>query len=372
MKFGIYVEQQCPPGKSHRQLTDEILEQIVNADRQGFDTYATIEHYFFQEFGISANPMAMFAAAAQLTGRIRFRTALHVVPLHNPLVLASEIAQTVLLTGGRYDVGVGRGHAWVYTKSGIPVAESRPRYDEAVEIMQRAWREERFSFSGRFWDVQDVTVNPRLDPFPPPRLWTGGTSPSTFPMAGERGWGMMCPPLLPFEGMREGLRAYRAAAEGAGHEPELMYIRPVWVEEDPAAARREFEDHLRDFVRFNAVPVYSLHEPALRPELDAAGFQFYTSGTLESLTRLTWEELTAGEGGAGIAFVGSPEEVADKVAWLFDEAGITEFCLLSNLGGIPSWKALKLQERFAQEVIPLVKQRSRRWREHLEREPAGA
>jgi hypothetical protein len=53
------------------------------------------------------------------------------------------------------------------------------------------------------------------------------------------------------------------------------------------------------------------------------------------------------------------------VAWCFDEAGISELTVLSNLGGIPPWKAMKIQERFSKEVIPLVKQRSRRWREHL-------
>ena len=77
MRFGIYAEIQTPPGKPHYDMTWEIMRQIEHADEVGFDVYSTIDHHFFQKFSISANPLAMFAAAAQRTKRIRFRTALH-------------------------------------------------------------------------------------------------------------------------------------------------------------------------------------------------------------------------------------------------------------------------------------------------------
>jgi len=88
MRFGIYVEMQAPPGKSHYELTWEIFQQIEHADRAGFDVYSVIDHHFFPKFSISANPLALFAAAAQRTQRIRFRTALHTLPLENPMRLA--------------------------------------------------------------------------------------------------------------------------------------------------------------------------------------------------------------------------------------------------------------------------------------------
>ena len=77
MRFGIYCEIQTPPGKSHYDMTWEVMRQIEHADDCGFDVYSVIDHHFFQKFSISANPLAMFAAAAQRTKRIRFRTALH-------------------------------------------------------------------------------------------------------------------------------------------------------------------------------------------------------------------------------------------------------------------------------------------------------
>ena len=67
MRFSLYSELQLHPGKTPEQLYAEVLEQIVNADRLGFDCYAAIEHFFFPKFSISTNPTALFAAAAQRT-----------------------------------------------------------------------------------------------------------------------------------------------------------------------------------------------------------------------------------------------------------------------------------------------------------------
>ena len=94
MRFGIYCEIQTPPGKPHPEMIWEIMRQIEHADECGFDVYSVIDHHFFQKFSISANPLAMFAAAAQRTSRIRFRTALHTLPLENPMRLAGMIAET--------------------------------------------------------------------------------------------------------------------------------------------------------------------------------------------------------------------------------------------------------------------------------------
>src|SRR5437764_11129209 len=145
MKFSIYSELQSWPGKSPQQLYGEVLEQIVNADRLGYDAYSAIEHFFFPKFGASPDPLTMFAAAAERTRDIRFRTLVHVLPFHNPAVLASRIAAADVLTGGRYEFGVGRGHGWIPSKAGVPLAETRDRYEESLEILFQALKHERFS-----------------------------------------------------------------------------------------------------------------------------------------------------------------------------------------------------------------------------------
>src|SRR5438105_9277745 len=199
MRFGIYAEMQTPPGKSHYDLTWEILRQIEHADAVGFDVYSVIDHHFFQKFSISANPLAMFAAAAQRTQRIRFRTALHTLPLENPMRLAGMIAEADILTHGRLECGLGRGHAWLFGPSAMPLEESRPRYNEAIDILQLAFTQEKFSYDGKYYKVKDVTVVPRPLQKPYPKFYTGGTSDITYEMAGAKGWGIFVPPLLPWK-----------------------------------------------------------------------------------------------------------------------------------------------------------------------------
>src|SRR5262249_52088259 len=102
MRFSIYTEVQSWPGISYDRLYGEVLEQIENADRLGYDAYAAVEHFFFPKFSASANPFGLFGMAASRTRRINFRTMLHVLPYHNPLVLAAMIHEFSLLTRGRY------------------------------------------------------------------------------------------------------------------------------------------------------------------------------------------------------------------------------------------------------------------------------
>src|SRR4029077_15726184 len=127
------------------------------------------------KFSVSAHPTALFAAAAQRTKQIHFRTMLHALPYHNPMVLASAIAVTELLPGGRYEWGVGRGHGWIPEKAGIPLDEhARPRYEEAVDLLPQALDNEEFSFHGEYFDVDPSHVVPFVKE--PYRVYLGGTS----------------------------------------------------------------------------------------------------------------------------------------------------------------------------------------------------
>ncbi len=278
MRFGIYCEMQSPPGKSHYDLTWEIMRQIEHADAVGFDVYSIIDHHFFPKFSISANPLAMFAAAAQRTRRIRFRTALHTLPLENPMRLAGMIAEADILTGGRLECGLGRGHAWLFAPSALPLEESRPRYNEAIDILELAFTKEKFSYDGQFYKIKDVSVVPQPLQKPHPKFYTGGTSDVTYQMAGERGWGIFVPPLLPWKVLEAPLNIYKKACAARGHTPDIVYIRPVYLDEDEKLVRKEVETALHNFLAFNASPVDSLQEEAVKAELRAKGYGFYASG----------------------------------------------------------------------------------------------
>lgn len=353
MRFGIYVEIQTPPGKPHAEMIWEILRQIEHADQAGFDVYSAIDHHFFPKFSISANPLAMFAAAAQRTRRIRFRTALHTLPLENPARLAGQIAEADILTQGRLECGLGRGHAWLYEPSSVPLEESRPRYEEAIEILLRAWTQEKFSFEGKFYKMKDVSVVPRPLQKPHPPLYTGGTSDVTYQMAGERGWGIFVPPLLPWKVLEAPLNIYKKACAEHGHQPNIVYIRPVYLDldDDEKQIRRDVEQALLNFLAFNASPVESLQSESKKAELRAKGYGFYASGALESLTQLTYEQIVEQE----IAFIGTPEKVIGQIRALQQKGGIGELAIVANFGGLEHWKSIKTQELFARHVMAALR-----------------
>jgi alkanesulfonate monooxygenase SsuD/methylene tetrahydromethanopterin reductase-like flavin-dependent oxidoreductase (luciferase family) len=345
MRFGLYAEMQTPLNKSHVETYRELMRQMEHADQVGFDVYSIIEHHFFQQFSISANPLALICAVAQKTQRLRFRVALHTLPLANPMRLAGEIAAADIITGGRLETGLGRGHAWLFGRSGVDLAESRGRFEEAVDILLRAWTENNFSYDGRYYRFQDLSVVPKPLQKPHPPLFTGGTSLTTYEMAGSRGWGMFLPPLLPFKVMAPSIETYLAAARKAGHQPNIVYIRPVYLGDDPRQIEEEVKPALLNFLAFNASPVQGLPP---REELLAKGYTFYASGALESLTRLGYRDILDQE----IGFIGTPEQVIGQIRRLGEQAPVTELAIVSNFGGLGHDKVIKTQELFARHVLP--------------------
>jgi alkanesulfonate monooxygenase SsuD/methylene tetrahydromethanopterin reductase-like flavin-dependent oxidoreductase (luciferase family) len=335
LRFGLYAELQTPPAKPHAELYREIMRQMEHADQVGFDVYSIIEHHFFQEFSTSANPLAMICAVAARTQHIRFRVALHTLPLCNPMRLAGEIAAADIISGGRLEAGLGRGHAWLFARSGVDLAESRGRFDEALEILLRAWTEDNFSFQGKYYQFKDLTVVPKPLQKPYPPLYTGGTSLTSYEMAGSRGWGMFLPPLLPLAAMKPSIDAYLAAAKKAGQRPNIVYIRPVYLGDDAPQIEHEVKPALLNFLAFNASPVRGLPP---KEELQAKGYGFYASGALESLTKLTYEQVL--------------EQVIGQIRKLREQVPLAELAIVTNFGGLEHWKVLKTQELFARQVMP--------------------
>ena len=252
MEFSIYSELQTWPGKTQQQVYAEALEQCVNADRLGYSTYSIIEHFFFPKFGASPNPFAFFAKASERTRNIKFRTLVHVLPYHNPAVLASQISQFDMLVDGRYEFGLGRGHGWLPLKGGIPVEESRQRYEESLQILMDALDNERFSFDGKYYKIKDSHIVPRPTPGRKFRIFLGGTSDYTYELAGERGYSVVVPPLLPYEALRAQLDIYRASCAKHGNKPDIVWIHACHLDFDRDTAKREAEKMMRGFLKGNA------------------------------------------------------------------------------------------------------------------------
>ena len=310
MEFSIYSELQTWPGKTQQQVYAEALEQIVNAERLGYSTYSIIEHFFFAKFGASPNPFAFFAKASERTRNIKFRTLVHVLPYHNPTVLASQIAQFDMLVDGRYEFGLGRGHGWIPLKGGIPVEELRERYEELLNILIDALEKERFSCDGKFYKIVDSHIVPRPTPGRKFRIFLGGTSDYTYELAGERGYSVVVPPLLPYEALRAQLDIYRASCAKHGNKPDIVWIHACHLDFDRDTAKREAEKMMRGFLKGNAsVLLENKDEMAPKEVLEAAGYGFYASGIMENFSDMPYDEMIKND----IVWVGTPQDIIERI-----------------------------------------------------------
>ena len=262
MRFSLYSEIQLHPGSSPEQLYAEVLEQMVNADRLGYDVYAVIEHFFFPKFSISANPTALFAAAAQRTDRINFRTMLHALPYHNPTVLAASIAVDATSSpAAATSSASAAGTAGSRPRPGVPLDEhARPRYEEAVDLLFAALGERALLAPRR------VLRRRRLARRPVPaarRSASRSAAPSdrTYELAAEHGWSVAVPPLLPYVALEKQLDLYREKCAEHGTEPDIVWIHACHLDEDRDTAMREARDWMLGFITGNSSPLIEYEKP---------------------------------------------------------------------------------------------------------------
>jgi alkanesulfonate monooxygenase SsuD/methylene tetrahydromethanopterin reductase-like flavin-dependent oxidoreductase (luciferase family) len=169
MRFGTFFFFQAAPGLSHAEVVHRELEQMEWTEELGFDQIWLTEHHFI-DYGLAVDPASLAATAASRTRRVRIGLAAAILPFHHPLRLAEQLALIDIISKGRLDVGVGRGNRPAEFRGyHVPQQENRERFDEAVDIMLRAWTEERFSHEGRFFTIGEARLIPKpwQRPHPP-------------------------------------------------------------------------------------------------------------------------------------------------------------------------------------------------------------
>ena len=146
---------------------------MVFAEDLGFDSVFTTEHHFTED-GYSPSLMPIEAAWAARTQRVKLGSFVLLLCMQNPLRLAEDAATVDIISGGRLILGMGLGYrAEEFAGFGLPKPQSGRIMDEALEIIVRAWTEERFSFHGRHFHHQDVTLTPKPIQKPRPPIWVG-------------------------------------------------------------------------------------------------------------------------------------------------------------------------------------------------------
>ena len=169
MNFGAFLLMPSPRALPHAEIYARGLEIAQAAEDMGYDGVWLAEHHF-SNYGYLSQPLIMATHLAAKTKRIRIGTAVVVLPLHNPLMVAEEAATIDLLSEGRFDLGLGRGYQqYEFQRLGFDLKDSRSRWEEAIEIVTRAFTEDSFSFQGEHFSFPETTVLPKPYQKPHPR-----------------------------------------------------------------------------------------------------------------------------------------------------------------------------------------------------------
>lgn len=345
MKFGIMtLVDYYPEDGSAQDYYRLLLDEIVYAEELGFDSAWIGEHHFC-DF-ICPSPAVFLAAAAQRTSRIRIGTSVALLPLHDPIRLAEDYAMLDVLSDGRFDLGVSRG----FQKTGydgfqIPMEESRARFAESVELIDKVWSQDSVTHAGQFRQVDRLRVMPRPVQQPRPPIWIGaGPTPESYLFAGERGYDLMLATVLaPIEAFASFMPSYRDALTAAGHDPgeaRILGGNHLYVGTSKAQAMALWEKYYLRYMHF---------VEALFSDKDYEGTTQFKAfeGAKEFFSTVEFEDATS-----TIAVCGDAKECIDSVAKSEELVGCTDYFIMADLGGLPRdelWASLR---RFAEDVMP--------------------
>lgn len=349
MRFGTYFFLQATPDRTAAEIITEEMDQMVLSESLGFDSVWLTEHHF-SDYGLSAAPSVLAATLAARTTRIGIGTAVYVIAFHHPIRLAEETATLDILSGGRVVVGIGRGNrAREFAGHGVDQEESRTRMEEGVNVLLAAWTQDRVTFHGRHWTIDEIPVQPRPVQRPHPPLAVAATSDHSVAWAAQHGFRMLSSGLgTDLSALRRLRGVYAEALRGAQHPPALVeellsrwvVTKHVYVADTDAQARREAEPHQRWYLDSFA--------RSMRPD-GVVGLSDRVRRQADDMARRAgerrWEELIE-----DALLIGSPETVRRKVADL-ESAGVGELVCWMNFGGMPPEQVRRSMRLFADKVM---------------------
>ena len=220
MKFGIFGSAQASTqdlGPETGQGFRDYLDYAVEAETLGYRSSFLVEHHFTGWNQVSATLMLQTALAMRTT-TLRLGTGVLVLPWHNPVLLAEQAATLDLISGGRLDFGIGKGYRHnEFAGFNIPPEEAEPRFEESVEVMTKAFvSRERFSHHGKFWQFDDIVVEPPPSQRPHPPFWVAAGSEASIRRAAKRGFNLILDQYASPELLGQRIALYRAERKASG------------------------------------------------------------------------------------------------------------------------------------------------------------
>jgi alkanesulfonate monooxygenase SsuD/methylene tetrahydromethanopterin reductase-like flavin-dependent oxidoreductase (luciferase family) len=340
MNFGTFLLMQSPSARSSQEIYRRGVEIAQAAEALGFRNVWLAEHHF-STYGYLSRPAQLATYIAAKTTRLRVGTAVIVVPLHHPLVIAEEIATLDLLSGGRLDVGLGRGYQhYEFERFGLELEDGRARWEESIDVLLKAFGGRPFSYEGKFFQIPETSVFPQPVQHPRPPIWITAQSPESIEGAVRRGFHVLTGGFgIPIERTAEFRRLFdRLVAEVKPARPlEVGVQRAVYVTDSQADARAAAEE-----ARWNMRVTLSLRHRYERVE---HGRAIPVPAPQEPDTDDLLDRFLV---------IGTPDRCIRQITRIRELVGITHFNGNFWFGDLEHARVLRSMELFAREVMPAV------------------
>lgn len=346
MRFDLFYEFALPAqaARGEAAMYAETLDEIALADRLGYGCAWIVEHHFMRGYSHASKPEILLGAAAARSTRIRLGHAIIPLPLHHPLHVAERIATLDVLSGGRLEVGIGRGFSpQEYAVFGGDMAHSRDIVEEHLAVLRASFRSGPLRHSGPRYRFENIDIVPRVLQQPHPPLWTAAVSPETWDWAAAQALGVLAGPFKPWFMVEQDLQRYRAAWTEAEAPRAGMTLGVLCLADGrraQALAREAFQWFYGELYR-TTLPVLEKLYPGYE-HLHALG-RF--RGLMKLGVNLGLTDF------AGLTVVGTPRECIDKLQ-KYREAGISHILCAFGAGALDSATVRESMTLFAHEVMP--------------------
>lgn len=350
MRLDLFYEIAMPPhlGRSEAQAYADVLAEIELADRLGFGCAWLVEHHFMRNYSHCAKPELVLAAASRRTRSIRLGLAVIPLPLHHPVHVLERVATLDVLSGGRVEVGIGRGFSPPeFGAFGIAMEQSRALVDESLDILRLGFSGRPVSYDGTRYRLQAVDILPNAVQSPHPPLWSAAVSPETFIWAARQALGILAGPFKPWFMVKQDVAAYLEAWDHPA-PPRIGMTVGMLCLEDGRRARRLAEQALTWFY----TELYKSTLPVLE-KLYPSYEHFHELGRFRKLLKLGIN-LSLLEA-SGMAVVGDPAHCIERLR-KYQHAGVTHLLCAVGAGAVETEVVRESLQCIARHVLPEFRQ----------------
>ena len=363
MKFGIIYELQMQkPWDADQEYKTyhEALEQVELADKVGFDYLWEVEHHFLVEYSHSSAPEVFLAAASQRTKNIRIGhgVALLPGPFNHPVRVAERAAALDIVSKGRVELGTGRSITEQELGGfNIDPADSRPMWEEAIQMIPKMWMQDTFSWEGDYFSVPPRNVIPKPVQKPHPPMWMACTQPESFRMAGSKGLGALSFGFIAPGVLEASMSVYRDAVAKA--EPVGAFVNNQFAATTFACVAPTDEEALENgkpAAEFFQDSIGVLFVPWAKKENVPASYPYYN--TMAKMIEERQKHATGNEfqeaWESGAVAIGTPDRVR-AVCEKYAEAGFDQLILMVQAGRISHESCMQTIQLFGEEIMPHFK-----------------